>query len=103
MGSALFCEFEDVMGRPELFKDVPVSAAERAELVASFMNRARWTRVSYGWRPNLPDESDNHIVELAVAGNAEAVVTNNVRDFRRGDLAFPQLRILTPRQLMEDL
>jgi len=27
---------------------------------------------------------DNHLVELAVAGGADAFVTNNVRDIRRG-------------------
>lgn len=26
-----------------------------------------WTRIYFGWRPNLRDEADNHLVELAVA------------------------------------
>ncbi|MFZ4538095.1 helix-turn-helix domain-containing protein [Propionivibrio sp.] len=26
----------------------------------------------YGWRPNLPDEADNHLIKLALAGNAIA-------------------------------
>jgi hypothetical protein len=30
------------------------------------------------WRPNLRDEGDNHLVELAIAGGAEAIVTYNV-------------------------
>lgn len=55
----------------------------------------------YAWRPNLRDESDNHVVELAVAGAASAIVTRNVRDFQIGaELKFPGLDILTPVQLL---
>jgi len=53
------------------------------------------------WRPNLPDEGDNHIVELAVAGGAAMIVTNNVRDFRGAELRFPRVRIVAPRELVE--
>ena len=54
------------------------------------------------WRPNLPDESDNHLVELAMAGGAEVIVTKNVRDIRAGELKFPGLRILKPEQLLKE-
>ena len=37
-----------------------------------------------------------------VAGNAQAVVTHNVRDLTRGELAWPHLRILTPAQFLEE-
>ena len=30
------------------------------------MSRCRWVEVFYAWRPNLPDEADNHLIELAV-------------------------------------
>ena len=59
-------------------------------------------RVYYLWRPNLPDEGDNHLVELAIAGGADTIVTNNVRDVRRGELTFPSLRILTPSEFLKD-
>ena len=51
------------------------------------------------WRPNLPDEGDNHVLELAVAGSAGAVVTYNVGDFR-GELQFPTIQAVTPAQFL---
>ena len=45
------------------------------------------------WRPNLRDEGDNFLVELAVAGNSEIIVTNNVKDFEGAELAFGELRV----------
>lgn len=56
-----------------------------------------------GWRPNLLDEDDNHLIELAIAGHAQAVVTHNVRDLTRGELVWPHLRVLTPAQFLEEL
>ena len=50
----------------------------------------------------LPDEADNHVVELAVAGNAEAIVTHNTRDFRRNELRFPGLTVVTPGALIAE-
>jgi hypothetical protein len=52
--------------------------------------------VYYAWRPNLPDEAGNHLIELGVAAQAEAIVTGNLRDLARGELKFPALKILTP-------
>ena len=37
----------------------------------------------------------------AVAGNAQAIVTYNVRDLVRGELTWPNLQILTPAQYLE--
>ena len=61
----------------------------------------RWVTPYFGWRPNLRDEGDNHLIELAVAGGAHAVVTHNVRDLRHGELSFEHLRVLTPAQCLE--
>jgi len=69
-------------------------------LWAAIVSRCLWVRVYYLWRPNLHDEADNHVVELAVAGNAEAIVTHNTRRFRRNELRFPRLGIVTPRELI---
>jgi predicted nucleic acid-binding protein len=60
-------------------------------------------RIYFLWRPNLPDEADNHIVELAIAGGAEAIVTNNTSDLRGGELSFPQLQVLTPARFLKTI
>ncbi|MDD5028207.1 MAG: PIN domain-containing protein [Rhodoferax sp.] len=36
----------------------------------------RLTEIYYLWRPNLRDEADNHVLELAVAAGAQAIITN---------------------------
>lgn len=76
---------------------------ERLELMAALASRGRWTRVFYGWRPNLPNEGDNHLIELAVASGAQHVITHNVKDLDRGELFFDTLSIKTPEQFLKGL
>ena len=103
MGAALFHEYEDLLARPELMAKSPLTPAERQQLFEAFLSVCDWVRIYFLWRPNLPDEADNHLIELALAGGASAIVTNNVRDVRRGELAFPHLQILTPAQFLKTI
>ena len=100
-GVALFSEYEDVLSRAALFSRSSTSTAERAEVFGALLHRARWVEVYFSWRPNLSDEGDNHLIELAVAGGAEALVTRNIADFKRAELKFPDLAILTPDQFLK--
>jgi predicted nucleic acid-binding protein len=102
MGAALFAEYEDVLARSRLFERSRLTARERAELFDIFVARCDWTRVYFGWRPNLGDESDNHLVELAIAGGATHIVTRNVRHVARMELRFPHLSVLTPEQFLKE-
>ena len=97
----MLAEYEDVLGRSALFAGSVLSVEERDEVFDAFLSRCRWVEVFYAWRPNLPDEADNHLIELAVAAQAEAIVTRNLRDVSRGELKFPALRVLTPEQCLE--
>ena len=103
MGQALFLEYEDVLNRRSLFRTSPLSRQERQELFAAFLSVCEWVQIYFSWRPNLPDEADNHIVELTVAGGAAMIVTNNLRDFQGADLRFPDLRMVAPRELVKEL
>ena len=101
MSSTLLTEYEDVLQREHLFDRSRLNDAERDELLDIFLSRCEWTHVYYNWRPNLRDEGDNHLIELAVAGNARFVVTYNLRDFNQAELKFPSMAICTPEQLLE--
>lgn len=103
MGTALLMEYEDVLGRADLFANCRLSVAERNELFDIFLAHCQWTRIYFGWRPNLPDEADNHLVELAVAGGANHIVTRNVRDLRAQQLKFPGLSVATPVQFLKEV
>ena len=101
MGNALYAEYEAVLSRERLFRDCALDQGERAALLDAFVSVSRWTRVYFTWRPNVPDESDNHIVELAVAGGAMAIVTRNIRDFARMELRFERLAVIGPEELLK--
>jgi putative PIN family toxin of toxin-antitoxin system len=103
MAAALVAEYEALLGREELFERSPLSAAQREVVLNAFFSVCRWTRVYYRWRPNLRDEADNHLVELAVAGGAAVIVTKNTRDFRGAELQFPGLRVLKPERLLQEV
>jgi putative PIN family toxin of toxin-antitoxin system len=102
MGAALLAEFEDVLSRVSLFNRSRLNAIERSELLDIFLGTAHWTRIYFGWRPNLRDEADNHLVELAVAGGASHIITHNIRDFVASELRFHQFSVLTPTQFLQE-
>ncbi|MFN7610382.1 MAG: putative toxin-antitoxin system toxin component, PIN family, partial [bacterium] len=70
MGNALFTEYEDVLQREPLFLKCPLTPTERNTLFEAFLSVCIWTKIYYGFRPNLIDEGDNHLMELAIAGCA---------------------------------
>ncbi|WP_036298869.1 putative toxin-antitoxin system toxin component, PIN family [Methylophilus sp. OH31] len=102
MGAALLSEYEDVIARESLFQNCRLNLDERNELLDIFLASCEWTRIYYTWRPNLPDEADNHLIELAVAGGAHYVVTRNLKDVARMELRFPNLRIIGPEEFLKE-
>lgn len=78
---ALFLEYEDVLKRPEhltasglLIADIDAILNEMAGLVVPVPTH-------YQWRPQLRDPADEMVLEAAVNGQVNAIVTYNLRDF----------------------
>jgi PIN domain len=92
-----------VLGRPETQRRCPLTAMEQTQLLDAFLSRTRLVEVYYHWRPNLPDEGDNHVLELAVAAGDAPIVTFNQRDFRSGELRFPGIIVQTPGARLKSL
>ncbi len=98
-GNALWLEYEDVLKRDDW--DGATTAHERLTVIAALASVGRWVSIYFGWRPNLPDEGDNHLYELAVAGAAEAIITHNIRDFRGAEPGWEKPWVVTPAQALE--
>ncbi len=103
MGTALFAEYESLLSREAFFRDCRLDRGQREAVLDAFLGRCSWTVIYFSWRPNLRDETDNHLIELAVAGAARAIVTKNTRDFRSAELQFPGLRIMQPEELVKEM
>jgi len=54
-------------------------------------------------RLHLPDENDIHVLGIAIAGNADAIVTLNAKDFPRGTLSAEGLDRRDPDGLLWEL
>ena len=101
MGNSLFLEYESVILREEIITKCTLTKQEIFTLLDAFMGVCQWIDIYYLWRPNLRDEADNHLIELAIAGNAQIIATKNIKDFLNSDLIFPNLSILKPEQIIK--
>jgi len=102
MSETLFREYEDVMKRKKIQELTPLSLEEQNELFEAYLSTCKWNEIYYMWRPNLQDENDNFIVELAVASGAEAIITYNVKDFKSAELVFKH-KIITPEDFIKEM
>lgn len=101
MSNPLFSEYEDLMGRAKLFKGCILNHDEREMFLDDFLSVCKWINIYYLWRPNLTDEADNHLIELALAGNAACIVTGNKKDFKDSELLFPHLKVILAAEFVE--
>ena len=101
ISNALFNEYEDVISRDNIRRVCPLCDKEIREIVNAFYSVCNWVSIYYLWRPNLKDEGDNFLIETAIAGNSNMIVTHNIKDLSGAELQFEHLKILKPEQLIE--
>lgn len=96
---ALLLEYESALKRPHSGARIPREAIE--DVLDYLAATGHLQEIFFLWRPLLPDPGDDHVLEVAVAGSCEAIITYNRRDFR-GAERFG-VRIMTPRELLQRL
>lgn len=78
---ALVLEIESVLSRPEQLAATGLTL----ELVQGFVDElcalAEPVQIHFAWRPMLHDAADEMVLEAAVNGQADALVTFNLKDF----------------------
>ena len=96
----LFLEFEEVMMRPEFRLDTGYGETVLARFLADIASVIEPVALHFLWRPQLTDPKDEMVLEAAVNGGAEALVTHNVRHFREAANRFG-INTVTPRDILE--
>ena len=79
--TALFLEYEEVLKRPEQRLATGMDEKDIAGFMAAFASSAEPVEVHFLWRPQLADPDDEIVLEAAVNGRSEVIVTHNVRHF----------------------
>lgn len=95
----LLYEYEDALKRREM--KTPLAAEELEAVLDFIVSSASRRDIHYLWRPVLPDPHDDHVLEVAVAGRCDTVVTYNLRDFA-GSERFG-IRAQTPASFLASL
>jgi putative PIN family toxin of toxin-antitoxin system len=78
----LMLEYEAVLTRPEHLTACGLRGEEVERVLDDLASVARPVRLAFRWRPRLSDPNDDMVLETAVNGNADAIVTFNQRDFK---------------------
>jgi len=98
----LMLEYEAVVTRPEHLEAAKISSTDAAVLLDAIATIAEPIRISFLWRPMLPDPGDDLVLETAVNGGADAVVTFNRRDFAPAAERFG-LELLAPADAVRQM
>jgi putative PIN family toxin of toxin-antitoxin system len=99
---ALFLEYEDVLKRPEQLTASRLTVAQVDQWLSALASAVEPVIVHYTWRPQLLDAGDELVLEAAVNGQADALVTYNVRHFGGAARRFG-LRLVRPVEVLEEL
>jgi len=92
-------EYEEVCLRPETLSAAGLGRAEAVVFVDALLVLAEPVRLHYLWRPQLADPADKFVLEAAVNGRADAIMTFNARDFVAAAPRFG-LAVLSPVEVL---
>ena len=96
----LFLEYESVLKRPEQLRISGLSNRDVDIVLAQWASWVEPVILHYLWRPRLADAKDELVLETAVNGQAEAIVTFNTSDFKNAAASF-NVEVWSPAYLLK--
>ena len=102
LSPALAFEYEATCMRPEHLAAAKVGAADVATLIDAIFAVIEPAVIYYQWRSQLPDPDDDMLLETAVNGRADAIVTFNRKDYGTVPARFG-IAVLSPAEALRRL
>jgi putative PIN family toxin of toxin-antitoxin system len=96
----LFLEYEDVLKRPEHRLAHGLTIEQIDEFLAELAAIIEPVDVHFQWRPQTRDPNDEMVLEAAINGQADAIVTYNVVDFAEAGEHF-EISVMRPGALLK--
>lgn len=96
----LLFEYEEVLSRPEQRAVHKLTDAELDAVIRDIAALIEPVRVDFQWKPQLTDPDDEMVLEAAINGSAEAIVTHNAHDFLPAADRF-RIQVLSPGAIMK--
>lgn len=98
----LMVEYEAVLSRREHLAVIGLSSGQLGEILDALSVVAIPVRLSFLWRPRLKDPADEMVLETAVNGAADWLVTFNIRHLAEAALEFG-IRVVKPGEAWKEL
>ena len=96
---SMLLEYEAVLMRPEQQQATGLTIQEVSVFLDSLAALLTPVMPYFLWRPRLRDPDDEMVLDAAVNGGADAIVTFNVHDFLPGAMQF-RLEVFTPTEAL---
>jgi predicted nucleic acid-binding protein len=98
----LMLEYESVATRAEHLEAAGLTNVDVREVLDALATVVAPVRLAFLWRPLLPDANDDMVLETAINGQADLLVTVNRRDFVSGAARFG-LGVVSPAEALTRL
>jgi putative PIN family toxin of toxin-antitoxin system len=99
---ALVLEYEAVATRPEQLRAIGATRHQVLAALDDIVAMADESRSHFRWRPQLRDAADEMVLEAAINGRAEVLMSFNRRDFGTAPASFGVL-LCTPADYLRSL
>jgi putative PIN family toxin of toxin-antitoxin system len=97
----LMLEYEAVLTRPEHLDASRLTMRDVNDVLDALTKIIIPVRINFRWRPRLKDPGDEMVLETAVNGEADRLVTSNVRHLAVAAREFG-IRVLLPRDVWKE-
>jgi len=97
----VFMEYCDVLKRQSTLEKTGLNATQINAVLDFIAFTGLEHRISFLYRPNLEDESDNKFIELALASQSTYLITANIKHFTANpELSLFEVKVVTPGEFI---